>query len=320
MALNDFPLWFLRVFALALGLVWGSFLNVVIYRTPRGMSVVHPGSRCPGCGTAIRAWDNIPVFGYVLLRGRARCCKAKLSPRYPLVEAIGGMLSLAIVEMIVFRMPASTSIGRALAVYTANLALALALVAAAFIDLEHMYVPDAVTFGGAVLGVVTCSFRSMAFGEALLGAAVGFLVVWIPFDLLYRRIRGRVGMALGDAKLVMLAGAWFGWEGALSVLGAGAVQGTIATIGMLLVRGKIEEPEAVRLEREEIRAELAAMSPEERQKAEKELALDPLFADEPGESVGLARVAFGPFLVLAALECLIFGSDLGRLVTQWLEV
>jgi leader peptidase (prepilin peptidase) / N-methyltransferase len=320
LTLDDFPLWFLRAFAIALGLVWGSFLNVVIYRTPRGMSVVRPASHCPGCGAPIRAWDNVPVFGYLLLGGRARCCKAKLSVRYPIVEAIGGVLSLAIVEVIIFRMPGSTSIGRALAIYVADLALALALVAAAFIDLEHLYVPDTVTYGGAVLGVATCSFRAISFTDALIGAAAGFLVVWLPFDVLYKVIRGRVGMAMGDAKLVMLAGAWFGWSGALFVLGAGAVQGTIVALGTLLVRGKIEEPEAVRLEREEIRAELAAMSPEEREQAEKELAEDPLFADEPAEGVGQSRMAFGPFLVLATLECLIFGRDLSGLYLQWIDV
>lgn len=320
MTLEDFPLWFLRAFALALGLVWGSFLNVVIYRSPRGMSVVRPASHCPACGAPIRAWQNLPVLGYLILRGRARCCKAKLSPRYPIVEAIGGLLSLAIVELIIFRMPGATSIGRAFVIYTADFALVLALVAAAFIDHEHMYVPDTVTFGGAALGVATSSFREMSFLDALIGAAAGFLIVWLPFDVLYRLIRGRVGMALGDAKLVMVAGAWFGWSGALFVLCAGAIQGTIVAIGTLLVRGKIEEPEAVQREREEIRAELAAMSPEEREEAERELAQDPLFAHEPAEGVGMARMAFGPLLVIAILERLLFGQDLSGLWERWLDV
>ena len=72
MTLADFPLWFLRGFAIAFGLIWGSFLNVVIYRVPRGLSVVRPGSACPACGKPIRAWDNVPVLGYLLLRGKAR--------------------------------------------------------------------------------------------------------------------------------------------------------------------------------------------------------------------------------------------------------
>jgi leader peptidase (prepilin peptidase)/N-methyltransferase len=316
----DLPPWFLRTFAVCFGLVWGSFLNVVIYRVPREMSVVRPGSRCPACGVPIRAWDNVPVLGYVLLRGRARCCGAKLSPRYPLVEAAGGLLSLAILEAVIFRLPEATSLGRALAIYVADLALALGLLAATFIDLEHMYIPDAITLGGAVLGVATASFRSMGFDDALIGAAVGFAIVWLPFVVIYPRIRGgRVGMGLGDAKLLVLAGAWFGWGGALFVLGAGAVQGTIAALVMLLVRGKIEEPEAVRLERERIRAELEAMSEEERAAAEAELQADPL-AEEPGEGVGQARMAFGPFLALATLEFLLIGRDVVGAYLGWIEL
>lgn len=318
MTLADFPPWFLRTFALAFGLIWGSFLNVVIYRVPRGMSVVHPASRCPACEKPIRPWDNIPVVSYLVLGGKARCCGARLSPRYPIVEAIGGVLSIAILEVILFKLPEGTSIGRALAIYTADFALALGLVAAAFIDMEHMILPDSIMLGGAALGVATASFRSMSVVDALVGAAVGFVIVWLPFMVIYPKIRGgKVGMGLGDAKLLMLAGAWFGWGGALFVLGAGAIQGTLAAIATLLLQGKIEEPEAVRAEREAIRAELAAMSPEERAEAEKELAEDPL-ADEPDEGFGQARIAFGPFLILATLEFLLIGRDIIGAYIAWI--
>lgn len=319
MTIADIPPWFLRAFALCFGLIWGSFLNVVIYRVPREMSVVRPGSRCPACGKDIRAWDNIPVFSWLLLRGRARCCGAKVSARYPLVEAAGGLLSLAIVEAVLLRLPAATSIERAGAIYVADLALALGLLAATFIDLEHMYIPDGITLGGAVLGLGTASLRDMSFVDSLIGAAVGFVIVWLPFVVIYPRIRGgRVGMGLGDAKLLVLAGAWFGWSGALFVLGAGAIQGTLAAIAVLLVRGRIEEPEAVRKERERIQAELEAMSEEERAEAEKELAEDPL-AEEPGEGFGQARMAFGPFLALATLEFLLIGRDVLGAYLAWIE-
>ncbi|WP_437301686.1 prepilin peptidase [Sorangium sp. So ce426] len=317
--LADFPPWFLRAFGLCFGLLWGSFLNVVIHRVPRELSVVRPGSCCPACGAPIRAYDNIPVLSYLLLRGRARCCGAPVSPRYPLVEAAGGLLSLAIIEVIILRLPGTTPALHALATYTAGLALALGLLAATFIDLEHMFIPDSITIGGAVLGVATASLRSMGFVDALVGAAVGFGIVWLPFVVIYPRIRGgRVGMGLGDAKLLMLAGAWFGWGGALFVLGAGAIQGSIMAIAVLLLRGSIEEPEAVRLEREQIRAELAAMSPEERAAAEEELAQDPL-AEEPREGFGQARMAFGPFLALATLECLLVGRDVLDAYLAWID-
>ena len=93
--LGDVPLWFLRGLTIAFGLIWGSFLNVVIYRVPREMSVAFPASHCPACGKPVRAFDNLPVLSYVILRGKARCCQASLSVRYPLVELIGGALSLA---------------------------------------------------------------------------------------------------------------------------------------------------------------------------------------------------------------------------------
>jgi leader peptidase (prepilin peptidase)/N-methyltransferase len=171
-----------------------------------------------------------------------------------------------------------------------------------------MYLPDAITLGGAALGVATVPLRPGAtWQESLLGSAIGFLVVWLPFDLLHRLLRGKPGMGMGDAKLVMLAGAWFGWQGALFTLLAGAIQATVVVIVLLVTRGKIDEPEAVKLERAELEAELARMTPEERAAIEAELALDPLAA-EPEPGIGKARLAFGPFLVLAALELLVFGD------------
>ncbi|MFO0761873.1 MAG: prepilin peptidase [Byssovorax sp.] len=316
--LFDFPVWFLRAFALSLGLVWGSFLNVVIYRVPRGMSVVRPASHCPACGAPIKPYQNIPVFGYLLLRGKAACCGAKLSPRYPLVELMGGVLSLAILEVIILRLDPLTTMGRALAIYTADFALCLGLVAAAFIDLEHMFLPDSITLGGTVLGLATFSFRGVSFTDALIGAVAGFVIIWLPFVVIYPKIRGRAGMGLGDAKLLMLAGAWFGWGGALFVLGAGAVQGTIAAIFTLLFRGKLEEPEAVKKEREELQKELEALSPEERAEVEKELAEDPL-AEEAGPGLGQARIAFGPFLILATLEQLFLGRSAIDAYIDWID-
>lgn len=316
--IGDLPPLVLRLYAVLFGLVWGSFLNVVIYRVPRGMSVVRPPSHCPGCSKPVRVRDNLPVLGYLLLRGRARCCGAKLSPRYPLVEAIGGVLSLAILEVIIFPMGDATSLARAGAVYVADLALVLGLTAGAFIDLEHMILPDSITIGGALLGVATSSLRGLSFTQSLVGAAVGFVIVWLPFVVIYPLLRGKVGMGLGDAKLLMLAGAWFGWGGALLVLGGGAVQGTIAALALLLFKGKIEEPEAVKQEREEIKKELEQMSPEERAEVEKELAEDPL-AEEAGEGLGGARIAFGPFLSLAAIECLFVGRETIASYFAWID-
>lgn len=308
MFLTDLPPLFYRVLAVIFGLLWGSFLNVVIYRVPRDMSVVSPPSHCPNCEEPIKGYRNIPVLSWVFMRGKASCCGAAVPARYVLVELLGGALSWAILEALVLPLGPHTTLGHAAAVYLSYLALALGLVAAAFIDIEHMIVPDSVSLGGTILGLATFWLRDMSIVEALAGGAIGFLVVWLPFDVLYRRFRGKVGMGMGDAKLVMLAGAWFGWGGALLVLGAGAVQGTLIIMASLLLGGDLEEPEAVKREREEILAELEQLSPEERAEVEEELALDPL-AEAPASGLGQARLAFGPFLILATLELMLLGPE-----------
>jgi len=296
--LGDFPPWFLRPLAVVFGLLWGSFVNVVIYRVPRDMSVVHPPSSCAACGARIRPYDNVPVLSWLLLRGKARCCGARISPRYLIVELIGGGIGLATLEVVVRAVPPDASLLRASAFFLAYFGLALGLVAAAFIDAEHMYLPDSITLGGAVLGLATASLRGEPIAEALFGAALGFVGVWLPLIVVYARVRGRQGMGLGDAKLTMLAGAWFGWKGAAFVLFAGAVQGTIAALVIYLVAGKIEEPEAVRADRDELKRAAAEGDTE----AALILAEDPVLDAPPAAGLGQARIPFGPFLALACLE------------------
>jgi leader peptidase (prepilin peptidase)/N-methyltransferase len=133
--------------------------------------------------------------------------------------------------------------------------------------------------------------------------------VWLPFDVLYRWLRGTAGMGLGDAKLLALAGAWFGWQGAVFALLAGAVQATALTLVLLVAGGGIEEPEAVVAEREQLRRDIEAAEGEEREALERELALDPL-GREPEPGLSKARVAFGPFLCLAIVEYLFVGDVL----------
>lgn len=300
-----------------LGLVFGSFLNVVIHRLPRGESVAFPGSHCPSCGAPIRALDNLPVLGWLLLGGRARCCKTAISARYPLVELLGGLLAGALIQTVVLTLPPETPLWQGALLFCAELGLGLGLIAAAFIDLSHMYLPDSITLGGALLGLLSVPIRPGAsWLESALGAAIGFAIIWLPFDVLHRALRGRPGMGLGDAKLVMLAGAWFGWQGALFTLLAGAVQATLVVMAIYLVRGRIDEPEAVKLERAELEQELAALGPAERAELERELSEDPL-AGEPEAGLGKARVAFGPFLVLATLELLLFEGFIREELIGW---
>ncbi len=316
--LYEFPPWLLRLFAVSFGLIWGSFLNVVIHRVPRGQSVVRPASRCPQCGKPIRPWNNVPVVSWLLLRGRASCCGARIPARYVWVEAAGGLLALALVESVVFPMPPDTALSQAVLVFVLWFALAMALMAAAFIDLEHMYIPDSLSLGSTALGLATFWLRPpLSFTESAAAAVTGFVLVWLLFGVLYRLVRGRTGMGLGDAKLLAVAGAWFGWKGLLFALLAGAVQGTVAALLVLMVRGRIDEPEAVEREREALLAEVAAIEdPKEREEAEMELQKDPIF--EPSAGLGGARIPFGPFLVLAMIEYLLVGEAFLAHYWAWL--
>jgi leader peptidase (prepilin peptidase) / N-methyltransferase len=339
-AVSELPRWLVLGVAIALGLVFGSFLNVVIYRLPRGENLAFPGSRCPACGQSIAAYDNVPVMSWLLLGGRARCCRAKISARYPLVELIGGLLAWGLVKVVVWQLPPDTAWYWALGAFLLDIGLGLALVAVAFIDLDSMLIPDEITLGGTVLGLVTAPWRTelwrsslgakaaelvglgaeSAFGavaDSLLGAVVGFAVIWLPFDLLYGALRGQPGMGRGDAKLTMLAGAWFGWVGAVFALLAGSIQGTLVALGIYAAKGRIDEPEAVVKERAELRAAIENATDEERRILEEEMEKDPV-AHEPEPGLAKARISFGPFLALGALEYLLFGPALAAAYLDWL--
>jgi leader peptidase (prepilin peptidase)/N-methyltransferase len=306
-------LWAVRVLCFVWGCLWGSFVNVVIYRLPRDMSVVWPGSHCPHCGAPVASFDNVPILSWVLLRGRARCCQAPISSRYAAVEFLGGALGLAVAELTLVDAPAQGSVVYVVAVFLADFALAMAMLAAAFIDAAHMYLPDPITIGGTVLGLATCTLRDLTWQGSVLGAAAGFLVVWLPLVVGYKALRGRAGMGLGDAKLVMLAGAWFGWPGALFALFAGALQATLAALALFLIHGKIVEPDAVREDREVLKRSAAAGDAE----AQQALDDDPL-GREPEPGLMSARLPFGPFLCLATLEWMLGGQWI-REYSTWLR-
>jgi leader peptidase (prepilin peptidase)/N-methyltransferase len=134
-------------FVFAFGLCLGSFLNVVIHRLPRGLSLLHPGSHCPNCGHAVRPWHNLPVLGWLLLRGRCADCRVPIAVRYPLVEFSGGLLALA--AACLFSSPVQS---------LAALWLFLSLLVVFFVDLEHRIIPDEVSLGGTILGLALSSW------------------------------------------------------------------------------------------------------------------------------------------------------------------
>ena len=309
----------MRVFAWVFGLLWGSFLNVVIYRVPRGESVVSPPSHCPACGKQISPFLNLPVVSYVILRGKAACCGAKMSPRYPMVELIGGVIALGIFELLINPLPhPTTSVWRALAIFASALAFGLALVATVFIDMEHLCVlPDKANAALAVLGIATASLRDFSWVDAIIGGFVG-LGIGLAINGVYKLLRGRPGFASGDSVLLGVVGCWFGVYGAVFALLGGAVQGVVLLILFWVLGGKVKEPESVTREREEILREIEALPEEEREEAMKEWREQDETADAPGEGM-LAALPFGPFIGLAGLELLLFGETLGDAFQLWMK-
>ena len=222
-----FP-WFFPAAVFVFGACIGSFLNVVIYRVPKGESVVSPGSHC-ACGKPIKWYDNIPIVSWVLLRGRARCCGQRFSIRYPLVELLTALLFLACW----LRYPPLVAGCGALFIS--------ALIAATFIDLDHMIIPDVFTVVLAIVGVLLSFWvpalhgyhsnifllDAMRSGVASLeGALIGSgLVFWIA--VIAETLLKKEAMGFGDVKFIGAIGAFCGWKGAVFAMFGGAAVGTV---------------------------------------------------------------------------------------------
>jgi leader peptidase (prepilin peptidase)/N-methyltransferase len=234
---SDVSPWVLRVLAFVLGAVFGSFFNVAIYRWPRDMSVVTPPSHCPACNARIPGYRNVPIVSYLWQRGRAACCGAKMTPRYAIVETLTALLAVAIVERTMVAVAPRTSLLESSLVAITLFTFVGGLVIATFVDLEWMEIPDQVSLPGAAFGLATASLReSPTVVDAALGAGAGYLVVQLVFVWGYERLLGRRGMGEGDAKLLLMIGAFTGWQGALFAVLAGALQGLVFT-GILTIAG-----------------------------------------------------------------------------------
>jgi leader peptidase (prepilin peptidase) / N-methyltransferase len=196
------PLAFAAAVVGAFGATIGSFLNVVAYRLPRRESLVRPGSRCPGCGTAIKAYDNVPVLGWLWLRGRCRSCRIRISPRYPIVEALTAALAAAVV------LSKHSAAGIVL-----GLVLVAVLVPVALIDFEHRIIPNKITLPAAIAALaIGAALDLKGVPEQLIAgaAAGGFL---LAFALAYPR-----GMGMGDVKLAAVLGLFLGRSVAVAIL------------------------------------------------------------------------------------------------------
>ncbi|MDQ3486618.1 MAG: prepilin peptidase [Acidobacteriota bacterium] len=203
------------------GLAIGSFLNVVIHRLPRGASIVSPGSRCPACGYALRAMDNIPVVSYLMLRGRCRQCGVRISPRYPLVEI--ATAALFVLHYFVFGWTPLLAV---------RLLFAASLVALFAIDLEHHLLPDAITLPGVGAGLLASLFLPPGIRDALIGVLAGGGVLWLIGEAYYR-YAGEEGMGGGDVKMLAMIGAFLGWQLVIVTLVFSSIAGSL--IGVLLI-------------------------------------------------------------------------------------
>ena len=242
------------VLALILGLVIGSFLNVCILRIPQEVPITVPRSHCPHCKKLIRWYDNVPVLSYLILGGRCRRCKKKISARYPLIEAVSGLISVLLylkfglgVEWVLF------------------FGFSAALLVLAFIDLDHRILPDVITLNGMWLGVLSSVYlaqpippivlgivrvaglevtnpRILALVGSLLGGVAGGGLLWGVGEA-FKRLRGIEGMGFGDVKMMAMVGALLGAPMALLTIMLGSLLGSVVGLTFMRLTGKSRDYE-----------------------------------------------------------------------------
>jgi leader peptidase (prepilin peptidase)/N-methyltransferase len=238
---------------LLLGLLVGSFLNVVVLRLPKRLEhgwrsecrelleqeaadeieppgIVRPHSRCPHCGHAIRPWENIPLLSYLFLRGKCSSCSHAIGPRYPLTEAAAGLLTVAVIAHFG---PGPTG--------AAALLLTWTLLALALIDFDTKLLPDIITLPLLWLGLLLSLgglFTDPV--SAIIGAAAGYLALWLVYHV-FRLITGKHGMGYGDFKLLAALGAWLGWQHLPQVIILSALVGSVLGVLAIAFMGRERE-------------------------------------------------------------------------------
>jgi leader peptidase (prepilin peptidase)/N-methyltransferase len=243
---------------LVLGLLVGSFLNVVIYRLPiildrqwrrecaelhgnadvvlptEPFNLVVPRSACPGCKAPITALQNIPVLSYLVLRGQCASCGIRISPRYPLIEALTGILSAAVAWKYGYGWQTAAAI-----------VLTWFLIALTFIDVDTQFLPDSLTLPLVWMGLLLSLWASqdspapvpVDMRSSIIGAIAGYLSLWSVYHL-FRLITGKEGMGYGDFKLFAALGAWLGWQMLLPIILFAATVGAVVGIAMLAIQGR----------------------------------------------------------------------------------
>jgi leader peptidase (prepilin peptidase) / N-methyltransferase len=214
----------LSLWMTAVGAVVGSFLNVCIYRLPRRESVAFPASHCPRCTRQLSWFDNVPIASYLALRGRCRTCAARISIRYPIIEAITALMFLL----------GWWTYGPGI-LLVSRLVFGCALIVLFAIDLEHHLLPNTITLPGIVLGFLFACFTEPGWLSSLIGIAVGGGALWAVAEGYYR-LRHEDGLGMGDVKMLSMIGAFIGWKLTLLSLMLASVSGSVIGLFMIVTR------------------------------------------------------------------------------------
>ena len=207
-----------------LGLIIGSFLNVCIYRLPRGLSPVRPRSGCTKCGHLLAWYENVPIVSYLVLRGRCRKCGASISPMYPIIEAITGAMFLA----------GYLLYGPGL-LLVVRLLFGCAMIVLFVVDLQHHILPNVITLPGIVIGFLCSTLVGPGWQASLIGIVAGGGTLWAIAEIYYR-IRHEEGLGMGDVKMLGMVGAFLGWKLVLLTLVIASFSGTLVGVGVLVLK------------------------------------------------------------------------------------
>jgi len=215
------------IFIILFGLAWGSFLNVVIYRLPFGMSLTTPASSCPHCKKKIKFYDNIPVVSYLILRGRCRFCGARIPFSYFLVEILTPLSFLLIFQQHSFSF-----------FFFASCLFASAMIVLGFIDFYHQILPDEITLPGLALALIYSPFRSdLDLTQALFGAVIGAGFLLFIYGAYYL-LRKKEGLGMGDVTMMLFIGAYLGWRLTFFTLILASFVGAVVGVLFILFRKK----------------------------------------------------------------------------------
>ncbi len=264
---------FFLLLAFFWGLSWGSFLNVVIARVPSGESVISPPSHCPRCGYQLKFYDNIPLVSYLILRAKCRQCRMPISLRYPVIELLGGIVSIALYDQFEFSVD-----------FIFYFIFLMGLLALAFIDLEQWVVPDLVVIVVALSGLLIQSVAYfthytmlLTLYQSIIGGVVGFGII-ASIILIYKVLRGIDALGWGDANIMALLGIYLGVKGALYALFIAVLLASVLGIALIIFNKSQKVP------------------------------YDDLKEDDPIKDK--AALPFVPFLVIGGYIYLFFGEQL----------